>query len=250
MSTQPNFLVIGAARSGTTLLHSYLLQHPEIFIPKEKRPEPHFFLKTPLFEKGSDWYHERFFSQVNNEKAIGEISTSYFFGEKVPERIHSYNPDMQFLIMLREPKSRAFSNYWHSHKNGFEDLTFDEAIQKENERTAKLKGDLVEIAPYSYLGRSRYAQQFERFFKFFRKEQFHVCVFENFLQHPAEELNKMCSFLNVNDAFEWDVIEKKVNQSSPQDQKYSAETKAYLNAAFKPENTKLAEFFDLNLDAW
>ena len=61
-SVEPTFIVIGAARSGTTTLHHYLLQHPEIYVPRKKRPEPHFFLKTAEYKKGFEYYLSRFFS--------------------------------------------------------------------------------------------------------------------------------------------------------------------------------------------
>ena len=250
MNKKPNFLVIGAARSGTTLLHSYLLQHPEIFIPKDKRPEPHYFLKSKLFAEGDEWYQQRFFSEVQNEKAIGEISTSYLFGEKVPERIHAYHSEMKFVVMLREPKARAFSNYWHSSKNGFDKLPFDEAVILEEERTTKLEGDLIEIAPYSYIGRSLYVQQFKRYLNYFNPSQFHISLFEEFILNPFDELNRICKFLNVDTEYSWDLIEKEINKSSPIGHSYSEKTAQMMNDLFKSENAELAELFDLNLDAW
>ncbi len=250
MSKKPNFLVIGAARSGTTLLHSYFLQHPEIFVPKEKRPEPHYFLKSKLFENGDEWYQEKFFSEVNDEKAIGEVSTSYLFGERVPKRIYNYNSQMKFIVLLREPKARAFSNYWHSHKNGFDNLIFDEAVKLEEERTAELKEDLLEIAPYSYLGRSLYAQQLNRYLKYFDKSQFHICLFEDFIENPVEQLNKICIFLNIESKHPWKLIGQAMNKSVPDKQSYSKEASHLMDDLFKPDIAELAELFDLNLDAW
>ncbi|MEM7161982.1 MAG: sulfotransferase [Bacteroidota bacterium] len=246
---KPNFLVIGAARSGTTLLHSYLLQHPEIYVPKNKQPEPHFFLKSHLYQKGEDWYHEKFFSEVTSEKAIGEISTSYLFGEKVPERIKNYNPHMRFLVMLREPKQRAFSNYWHSFKNGFEHIPFEDAIKQEELRSENLSEELKEIAPYSYVGRSAYFGQLNRFLNHFHRAQFMPMLFEDFISKPLEVLQEICWFLKVDESFAFSPITEKENASNP-GQEIDGSTKTYLDEVFEPLNRELAELFDLNLEKW
>ena len=249
MKTGPNFLVLGAARSGTTLLHSYLLQHPEIYLPKSKQPEPHFFLKSEHYQKGSEWYHERYFSAVNDEKAIGEISTSYLFGENVAGRIASYNPLLKFIVVLREPKQRAYSNYWHSFKNGFEEIPFDEAIRNEQDRLLGLDEKLKEIAPYAYVGRSLYFEQLERYLNYFDPSQFYVFLFEHFINNPKKYLNEICRFLAVNDNFQWTDINEKANASNP-GMEMTEDSRSFLNDIFESENEKLAELFDLNLKQW
>lgn len=250
MIGRPNFLVIGAARSGSTLLHQYFLQHPEIFVPQSKQPEPHFFLKTSLYERGVEWYHSTFFSNVKNEKAIGEISTSHMYGEHVPERMYKYNPNLRFIVLLRNPVQRAFSNYWHSRKNGLEKISFDEAIQNETERLNALNTTMKEIAPFAYIGRSLYSEQFKRFFKYFDREQFHVTLFEELIENPKNELVKMLKFLGVNPDFEFKMVNSQLNKSRPENAQISAESEVFLTKLFEVGNNELQELFNLNLAKW
>src|SRR5436305_13662497 len=103
----PNFLIIGAARSGTTTLYTHLKRHPDIYLPPRKRPEPHFFYKSAEYERGIGYYEERYFSACRNESAIGEASTSYVFGPTVPGRIRAALPDIKAICLLRNPVERA-----------------------------------------------------------------------------------------------------------------------------------------------
>lgn len=250
MVNKPNFLVIGTVRSGTTLLHEYFLQHPDIYVPKSKRPEPHFFLKTNNYLKGENWYHSTFFSGVKNEKAIGEISTSYIYGEHVPARIHDYNSELKFIIILRDPIDRAFSNYWHSKVNGFENLDFYEAILIEDERLSQLSDELKEIAPFAYVGRSHYLKQFKNYLKYFRKEQFLILLFEDLIKNPLKELKEISSFLKVDENFKYKMINNKPNKSKPEHEEPEFRSKEYLKEIFEAENKELANLFELNLGEW
>lgn len=250
MSSKPNFLVIGAARSGTTLLHQYFLQHPEIYVPFSKQPEPHFFLKTANYIKGDEWYTQTFFSDVRDEKAVGEISTSHLYGENVARRIFEFDPNMKLVILLREPTQRAFSSYWHSKKNGIEKLSFQEAVLTEDSRMAALDGEKLEIAPFAYIGRSKYATQIERFLQYFKKDKFHISLFEDLTIDGPGEMKKICDFLEVDVNFEFDLIKEKLNRSVPEGSAMDKQILSLLKAKFVQENEKLAQLFDLNLNSW
>ena len=73
MAPDPNFLVIGAARCGTTTLYNCLRDHPDVLVPLEKQPEPHHFYKSAEYAKGLDHYRQRWFSHHAGEAAIGEV---------------------------------------------------------------------------------------------------------------------------------------------------------------------------------
>ena len=107
----PNFLIIGAARSGTTTLYNCLKKHPLIYLPKNKRPEPHFFLKNKEFKKGYEYYIGKYFFNSSLNQIKGEASTSYLFQKYVPSRIYKYIPNCKFIIMLRNPVERAYSHW-------------------------------------------------------------------------------------------------------------------------------------------
>ena len=100
--TLPNFLIIGAAKSGTSSLYMYLKQHPEIFMSTVK--EPHFFSfdneskmtkgpGDPIHEAITDFNtYQALFDGVTDEKAIGEASTSYLYRPEAADRIHAIAP--------------------------------------------------------------------------------------------------------------------------------------------------------------
>ena len=78
MIVKPNFIIGGTAASGTSYLSATLVQHPQIYLPQEMRPEPHFFYKSWEYEKGLNYYFSKWFQNVPDKKiAIGERSSSY-----------------------------------------------------------------------------------------------------------------------------------------------------------------------------
>ena len=154
-SKYPNFIIGGTSAGGTSFLSAILIQHKEIFLPKKMRPEPHFFYKSWEFEKGSDYYLERWFKSVPEEaKAIGERSSSYMFGgDDVALKIREFNPNMKFIFTLRNPIERAWANYRYTVLQGLEENTFEEALKNEKERVEAQKGIWKEIQPYNYTER-------------------------------------------------------------------------------------------------
>ena len=145
----PNFLIVGAQKSGTTSLHIYLKEHPEVFMP-EKLKEPKFFV-SPIFKKITSnqplytkvmnhsifkWKdYLKLFEKIQKEKAIGESTTAYLYYYKVAiELIKEYLGDIKIIISLRNPIDRAFSAYLHLRRENFENISFEEALKKENTR--------------------------------------------------------------------------------------------------------------------
>ena len=108
--TLPNFLVIGAQRGGTTLLHRVLDRHPEVYVP-QRRKEVHFF--DWYYDRGADWYAGFFpCEQADEYRAVGEVTPDYLFDPHAPGRIRAVLPHCRFVASLRDPIQRAFS--WYS----------------------------------------------------------------------------------------------------------------------------------------
>jgi len=251
MSLYPNFLIIGAARSGTTTLYSYMKDHPDIFLPKNKRPEPHFFFKASEYAQGLEYYRNRFFSEVSRQTAIGEASTSYLFGPETPALVHKHFPDIRLIAILRNPRERAFSNYWHSVKSGLETTTFEEAISCENERTASLKGtELAELMPYSYLARGLYFEQLSRWRRYFDPSQMHIVLFEDLTQNTADELKRIYSFLHVDVNLLPERYERVENRSRSSDEKIDAQTDQFMQGFFEKDVIALQHLLDRDLTSW
>jgi hypothetical protein len=249
LRTEPNFLGLGAVRAGTTFLYYLLKAHPDIYVPPQKRPEPHFFLKSSEYEKGCPYYLEKYFSAVNQEKVIGEISSSYLWGERVPSRIYRDFPQLKFIAVLRNPIDRAFSNYWHSKKNGWEKLTFEEALRQEDDRMAQLSPADQEIGPFAYKGRSRYGEQVERYLKYFNREQFFFVLFEEFIKDPQTQMKRIFDFLNVEDC---PVVTEALdlNKSTPTKAEVAPQTRDRLMRTFAPSNQLLSKLTGLDLNIW
>jgi len=144
-STLPNFLVVGAAKSGTTSLFHYLNQHQEIFIPKKK--ECRFFSNMPKGSQGPgdkrldptivtdlDEYCA-LFESAGNKRAIGDVSPDYlYYCRKSIPNVKRTLSDPKIIILLRNPVERAYSQYLHFVRDGREKLSFAEALEQEKKR--------------------------------------------------------------------------------------------------------------------
>jgi len=105
----PSVFILGAAKCGTTSLHSYLMQHPDIAMSNPK--EPYFF--EAEYNYGPTYYLNRYFNYWRGESVVGEARHRNLYLPYVPERILSYNPDAKLIVILRNPSERAISHWWH-----------------------------------------------------------------------------------------------------------------------------------------
>lgn len=193
----PNFLCIGAQKTGTTTLYHILKNHPEITVSKPRK-ETKFFYRDEEYRHGLEFY-SKFFSYDTPRKAIGEFDPDYLYFDYVPERIfRNLGKDVKFIVMFRHPVDRAYSQYHMSVLKSWEEKSFDEAIQLEEQRIQN--GNFVQKNNFSYVTRGLYAVQLERYFKFFPKENFLFINYdEEFKKDLPATVKKILSFLNVSD---------------------------------------------------
>jgi len=191
----PNFMCIGAAKSGTTSLYDILRQHSDVFLPSFK--EPHFFDIPSVYQNGIEWYKKTYFQSVKNEKCIGDFTPTYLFDEHAPERIfNDLGVNMKFIIILRNPVDRAYSHYLHSNRDEHENLSFKEAIYLEKSRV--IEKDYLSFLRLSYSGQGMYCQMLTRYFKFFPKDNFLIINFEEeFVSQRESTINKIFNFLEL-----------------------------------------------------
>jgi len=107
----PNFLIVGAAKSGTSTLIGYLRRHPQIFMANS---EIHFFDLDENFNRGLGWY-SNFFAKAKGEIAIGEKTPGYTYHSFAPQaslRIHQHFPEMKLIWIFRDPVERVYSHLW------------------------------------------------------------------------------------------------------------------------------------------
>jgi tetratricopeptide (TPR) repeat protein len=196
--TLPNFLGIGAARSGTSWLDRVLRSHPDLYLP-ERRKEIDFFHK--YYDRGIDWYQEFFPSCANASqyRNIGEISPDYFYYEGVPERIKEYLPNCRFILILRNPADRAYSHYGFLIRELNEQRTFQDFFEQEPE----------------VFYRGLYYQQLQLFLQHFSLDNFLILIYEHTMSNPEQALRKLANFLNIDpNKFDKTTINQKVNASS------------------------------------
>ena len=195
----PNLLIVGAAKSGTTSLHNYLNQHPDIFMCSPK--EPHFLINKEI---GKQRIHKgiidfRDYESLFNEKAYlkyrGESSVMYLsFPEIAIKNIKHYlDDDIKIIIMLRNPVERAYSGYQHVKRyNMMENLSFEDALELGEERYHDIKN----FTPASrYLELGNYYNQVNVFKKSF--DNIHVVIYDDYKTDFNEELNKIFDYLEV-----------------------------------------------------
>lgn len=247
----PTFLIIGAARSGTSTLYHLLQSSPDVYLRSSKRPEPHFFLKSDEYAKGFSWYLQRYFSNCRGRPARGEASTSYLCHEFVAQRIRIHLPDIKLIAILRNPVDRAYSNYWHSVKYGHETLTFDDAIENESQRQAEQTDALMrEIQPFSYIERGFYAKQLKNYLKHVSSEQMLVVLLEDIVQRPSSALNKIARFLDIRPMRETRAPKNTHNASTPQNVRMTTETRRRLVELFRDDVNQLSQLLNRDLNGW
>jgi len=185
--TLPNFLIIGAARSGTTSLYHYLRQHPDVFMSPIK--EPNYYtdednlLDMPAIR--SRTAYEALFAEAKGERAIGEASVRYLNAVAGIDRIHADLPGVRLIALLRQPADRAWSSSMGRFATGRETRSPEEALK-----------------PGSYaFETSRYYPRLRRYYDRFPRRQIKVILFEDLAANPQEVLRDVFGFLDVDPGF-------------------------------------------------
>lgn len=229
----PNFFLVGVVKGGTTSLHYYLDQHPEIYMSPVK--ETNFFSRHDInpahfskayahdvkvdlpkfFASGmKDKIHiahitdesdyERLFDNVKDEKAIGEASNSYLLYPQAPQLIHQAYPDARIIVMLRNPVERAYSQYIMNIRLGKTlETDFIREVKEDNEQQIRGWG-----ANHQYLYIGKYYKQLKRYFDEFPADQILICWYEEYRRDPETVLRTIYRFLGVDDNFSPDTSEK------------------------------------------
>lgn len=193
----PNFFIIGAAKSGTTSLAEALRRHPDVFVSEVK--EPQFFSVDELWNRGVESYVSSHFSGASRFLARGEATPHYLVWEKAAQRIREAMPpeSHRFVAIFRDPVARAYSLYRNMVSEGFEELSFEEALACEEERSRdadlESRGSLL----YRYYSSGLYARQLEAYFRYFDRDRFLLLLQEDLIRDPAGVLRRLCHFLGV-----------------------------------------------------
>ena len=211
---KPNLFIVGQPKSGTTALHQFLGQHPEIYMSSIK--EPHFFCSDFHLESDRAYGRQRFydfrsesaylqlFSKARNVKVAGESSTNYLYSHVAAQKIYNFNPDAKIIIILREPAKFLYS--LHSHYVKFTEENepdFLTALALEDDRQQE-KAISPRVTSPSYLyysQRVQYYQQVKRYCDRFNPKQIKVIIFEEFKSNNDTIFREVLEFLEVDPNF-------------------------------------------------
>lgn len=214
----PDFLVIGAAKAGTSSLYYYLNQHPQVFLSPIH--EPNFFalaganldgqLRGPVDQAAVERYCVRDLKQYTHPLAVfpafarvGEISPLYLYSDHAPRQISRMIPQVKLIAILRHPADRAFSNYVQYRKAGIEPVpTFEEALAVED---ARVKAGWGPWPFWHYWRVGLYAEQLARYYALFPREQIFVGLYDDLRKDPVDLLQRIYAFIRVEACFVPDV---------------------------------------------
>jgi len=182
----PDFLIIGAAKSGTSSLYRYLERHPQIFLSSTKEPE--FFASEENLAQGIDWY-TNLFKEADPNQICGEGSTAYTRWPQCPDaaaHIAKFLPKAKLIYLLRHPIDRAYSHYLHRYTK---ELHYGKPITVRFEE--HIKSDPM------CLDSSEYMKQIERYLEHFPRESLLLLFTDEFIRDPKPVLRRVCQFLGV-----------------------------------------------------
>jgi hypothetical protein len=194
----PNFLIGGSIAGGTSFLSNALLHHPDVFLPRITRPEPGFFCKSWEYAKSLDYYRQKWFADYAGQPACGERSSLYLHGgETVARRIKASLPEVKLIFTLRNPIERAYGNYRFTVLEGLEELSFEDALEKEDSRLASLNGTWAEIQPCNYAARGKYSEQLAGYLRHFARPAILLVKSEEMARDPVSSFRKVLAFLGI-----------------------------------------------------
>lgn len=211
---KPNLFIVGQPKSGTTALHQFLGQHPEIYMSSIK--EPHFFCADFHLESDRAYGKQRFydfrsesaylqlFSKAKNVKIVGESSTNYLYSQVAAEKIYNFNPDAKIIIVLREPAQFLYSLHSHYVKFTEEnepDFLTALALETKRQQEEALSPRVTSPSYLYYSQRVQYYQQVKRYRDRFKPEQIKVIIFEEFKSANERIFSEILEFLGVESNF-------------------------------------------------
>ena len=236
----PEFIIGGAPRSGTTWLYELLDRHPDVYMAKPVAPEPKFFLRDDEYAKGLPYYSSRWFDGAEPSKIAGEKSTDYLEHAESAVRIARDLPRVKLIFILREPVSRAYSNYLWTKMNGLETEDFATALRLEDQRERELPEKWKFTRPFSYFSRGLYADLLTPYFNRFVDQQLLLARFEDIIERPRALAETVQRFIGVAPRPEDAVGLGVINPSEQDTTGMNADVRRELQARYAEPNRRLA----------
>ncbi|CAN5399610.1 sulfotransferase [soil metagenome] len=233
----PNFLIVGAAKCGTTSLYHYLLQHPDVYMSpikepnhfstdilpekfspmylqheKEKRLNIREYVNGPMLASRKVWGayvhdsedYQKLFKFAAGKKAIGEISNSYLFSNVAADRIRKEFPDMKIVMILRQPAERAYSHYMANLRDGRTVLSFRDELEDDAAKSEKGWG-----ISHVYYELGLYSKQVQRYLNNFPADQVNIFLFDDLKKDTAGVAKNLFNYLNIPDNINLNYTERR-----------------------------------------
>ena len=242
-----DFLILGTQKSGTMAAVKNMNKHPDVFVLKEC----HYF--DLYWDMGVNWYRKQLFNSNNvnynkNKTIIGEKTPELIYVDDCALRIKQICPNANFLLFLRDPVKRAYSN-WNMQVpggSGVEELSFSEAIDREL-NTLMGEKRVYGTALFHYIQRGFYLDQIERFLKVFPdKSKLHIVIAEHMRSKPKETYDKIFEHIGAK-PFTFEAEDEHIGSyKAPMSEK----TKEKLIKVFAPQNERLFKFLGYRIPEW
>jgi hypothetical protein len=250
----PDFIIIGAARSGTTHLLGQLNAHPNVLAGPR---ETHFF-DSHRYTYGLGWYRLRFPADKERRRAYGlglhpvltgESSPSYLAHPNVPARIARGVPEAKLLVLLRDPVARAASHWAWCLRQCGETRSFREAVEAEIGPPGDRAGIRIpvdkRVSDPLVVRRGIYQPQLERWQTHFPREQMMVIQSERWFRDPLGVMAEVCDFLDLP---RQETLPRVMRNRNKPHEPYDPEVLARLREFYRPHNEELAEYLGMDLD--
>lgn len=257
----PNFIIVGAAKAGTTAIYHYLNQHPQVYLTPLK--ETNYFAlagqKLEFCGPGDADYvnslsitcrdaYRAQFDGVRDEIAVGEASPLYLYHPLAAQRIRDAVPDAKILIILRNPIDRAYSAFLHLVRDGREThRDFEAALAQE---PARIAAGWEHIWHYAAMG--RYFEQVKRYFEGFPRQQVRVFLYRDLRTDPRAVLRDTLDFVGADSDFEFDMATRYNEASLPLDQRppLFPRVRAHLQDELRDDILGLQNLIGRDLSHW
>jgi hypothetical protein len=177
----PNFLFVGAAKTGSTWMYRTLAAHPEVYVPSVK--EIHFF--DDYYDKGLTWYSSFFTPAGDDYKAVGELSPRYLYSAEALNRIDHDLPGVKLFACLRNPIDRAISGYHFKIRNGIARPDFFSTMEANPE----------------ILTRGKYLKYVQMYLDRFSADRFRVLMYDDLKENPTQFAKDLYRYLGVDAAY-------------------------------------------------
>ena len=246
-SGQPNFMIIGTVKGGTSSLYSYLIKHPSVLPAVNK--ELHFF--NVNFNKGIDWYLSQFPRIPEQHNFFtGEATPNYIYSGEAVSKLFNYFPKIKLIAILRNPIERAVSHYYMIQQQGTETRSLEKVIAVEMKKLEKMKNssqfsaDFLRGIKPKYLSFGLYLYFLQEWLNVFPREQFLILKSEDMYENPPATTKKVFDFLGLSN---YQLLEYK-NYFPGSYPPINGDLRCQLSELFQPYNEKLEGYLGIKFN--